>query len=79
MVFIFIKWIIMLTYLLFLHSSKKGTDFRDKQFLAVTLHIRKYILAVSMNVCDVITGITGSKQFKYPYEAMFSAILMNIK
>ena len=69
----------MLTYLRFLHTSKKGTDFRDKQFLAVILHIRKYILAVSMNVCDVITGITGSKRFMYPYEAMLSAILMNIR
>ena len=51
--------IIMLTWTyvsLFLHTTERGTDFKDNEFLEVALQIiiRIYILAVSMNICDVI-------------------------
>ena len=35
-------------------TERLGTDCRDKQYLAVILHIRKYVMAVSRNIYDVI-------------------------
>ena len=70
----------------FFHTTETGTDLKDKQFLAVTLHIREYILAVSMNICDVITvasnfhiHIRQCSHFNIHRKLLFFNELMNIQ
>ena len=58
MVFMFIfksNIILTSTYVsCFFHITARGTNCKDKLFLAVILHIRKYITAVSRNIFDII-------------------------